>query len=219
MSFCVIEDNVGLVLDLTGHERNHLKLIANLSRGQKARVVSTSVSMSRPRIMLSDEPTNHLEKSKIWLAEDGTLATFPGTFEEHEEEIRSDNKAEVVPMKLLVLFLSRMDCRILESQHGLAGQIFNSLNPMQQEVLEPLTCQAGKVHYYLAMEIPSISITFLWLSYSITGNAVPDCTISLLSPEFGLLGAAVLLINYVRIEIDVPCSGEILINHTSHRSV
>ncbi|KAJ6426167.1 hypothetical protein OIU84_026700 [Salix udensis] len=47
------------------------------------------------------------EKSKILLVEDGTLATFPGTFEEHEEEIRSDIKAEVVPMKLLVLFLSR----------------------------------------------------------------------------------------------------------------
>ncbi|KAJ6316975.1 hypothetical protein OIU78_020126, partial [Salix suchowensis] len=34
------------------------------------------------------------EKSKILLVEDGTLATFPGTFEEHEEEIRSDIKAE-----------------------------------------------------------------------------------------------------------------------------
>ena len=65
MSFCVIEDNVGLVLDLTGHERNHLKLIANLSRGQKDRVVSTSVSMSRPRIMLLDEPTNHLDMPNI----------------------------------------------------------------------------------------------------------------------------------------------------------
>ena len=51
------------------------------------------------------------EKSKFLLVEDGTLATFPGTFEEHEEEIRSDIKTEVVPMKLLVLFLSRfMSC-------------------------------------------------------------------------------------------------------------
>lgn len=52
-----------------------------------------------------------LKRSKIWLVEDGTLATFPGTFEEHEEENQSDIKAEVVPMKLLVLLLSRfMSC-------------------------------------------------------------------------------------------------------------
>jgi hypothetical protein len=38
-----------------------------------------------------------------------------------------------------------------------------------------------------------VSITFIWLSNSITGIAAPDCMISLSSPTFGLLGAAVLL--------------------------
>lgn len=38
----------------------HLIPIAELSGGQKARVVFASLSMSQPHIMLLDEPTNYL---------------------------------------------------------------------------------------------------------------------------------------------------------------
>ncbi|KAK9145713.1 hypothetical protein Sjap_005616 [Stephania japonica] len=110
---------------------NHLTPIAKLSGGQKARVVFTSISMSRPHILLLDEPTNHLdmqsidaladaleeftggvvlvshdsrlisrvcedeEKSQIWVVENGTVRTYPGTFEEYKEELQREIKAEV----------------------------------------------------------------------------------------------------------------------------
>lgn len=110
---------------------NHLTPIAKLSGGQKARVVFTSISMSKPHILLLDEPTNHLdmqsidalgdaleeftggvvlvshdsrlisrvcedeEKSQIWVVENGTVRTFPGTFEEYKEELQKEIKAEV----------------------------------------------------------------------------------------------------------------------------
>ncbi|VVB05668.1 unnamed protein product [Arabis nemorensis] len=44
---------------------NHLSPIAKLSGGQKARVVFTSISMSKPHILLFDEPTNHLDMQSI----------------------------------------------------------------------------------------------------------------------------------------------------------
>ncbi|KAM1457140.1 hypothetical protein ACFX13_035211 [Malus domestica] len=44
---------------------NHLTPIAKLSRGKKARVVLTSISMSRPHILLLDEPTNNLDMQSI----------------------------------------------------------------------------------------------------------------------------------------------------------
>ncbi|XP_022756184.1 ABC transporter F family member 4-like [Durio zibethinus] len=44
---------------------NHLTPIAKLSGGQKARVVFTSISMSKPHILLLDEPTNHLDLQNI----------------------------------------------------------------------------------------------------------------------------------------------------------
>ncbi|KAM7255729.1 hypothetical protein ACFE04_008627 [Oxalis oulophora] len=44
---------------------NHTKPIAKLSGGQKARVVFTSISMSKPHILLLDEPTNHLDMQSI----------------------------------------------------------------------------------------------------------------------------------------------------------
>lgn len=110
---------------------NHLTPIMKLSGGQKARVVFTSISMSKPHILLLDEPTNHLdmqsidaladaldeftggvvlvshdsrlisrvcddeEKSEIWVVEDGTVKSFPGTFEEYKEELQREIKAEV----------------------------------------------------------------------------------------------------------------------------
>ncbi|XP_052187323.1 ABC transporter F family member 4-like [Diospyros lotus] len=110
---------------------NHLTPIAKLSGGQKARVVFTSISMSKPHILLLDEPTNHLdmqsidaladaldeftggvvlvshdsrlisrvcedeERSQIWVVEDGTVRTFPGTFDEYKEELLKEIRAEV----------------------------------------------------------------------------------------------------------------------------
>ncbi|XP_044486559.1 ABC transporter F family member 4-like [Mangifera indica] len=110
---------------------NHLTPIAKLSGGQKARVVFTSISMSKPHILLLDEPTNHLdmqsidaladaldefsggvvlvshdsrlisrvcedeEKSEIWVVENGTVLSFPGSFEEYKEELQREIKAEV----------------------------------------------------------------------------------------------------------------------------
>lgn len=110
---------------------NHLTPIAKLSGGQKARVVFTSISMSRPHILMLDEPTNHLdmqsidaladaldeftggvvlvshdsrlisrvcedeERSEIWVVDNGTVNSFPGTFEEYKEELQREIKAEV----------------------------------------------------------------------------------------------------------------------------
>ncbi|KAL7002596.1 ABC transporter F member 4 [Sarracenia purpurea var. burkii] len=110
---------------------NHLTPIAKLSGGQKARVVFTSISMSKPHILLLDEPTNHLdmqsidaladaldeftggvvlvshdsrlisrvcddeERSEIWVVENGTVRTFPGSFEEYKEELLKEIRAEV----------------------------------------------------------------------------------------------------------------------------
>ncbi|KAL0725633.1 hypothetical protein Bca4012_040232 [Brassica carinata] len=48
---------------LPGH--NHETPIVNLSGGQKARVVLTSISMFKPHILLLDEPTNHLDMQSI----------------------------------------------------------------------------------------------------------------------------------------------------------
>lgn len=110
---------------------NHLTPIAKLSGGQKARVVFTSISMSKPHILLLDEPTNHLdmqsidaladaldeftggvvlvshdsrlisrvceneEVSEIWVVENGTVMSFPGTFDEYKEELQREIRAEV----------------------------------------------------------------------------------------------------------------------------
>ncbi|XVF04843.1 hypothetical protein REPUB_Repub05bG0120300 [Reevesia pubescens] len=110
---------------------NHLTPIAKLSGGQKARVVFTSISMSKPHILLFDEPTNHLdmqsidaladaldeftggvvlvshdsrlissvcedeEKSQIWVVDNGTVKTFPGTFEDYKDELLREIRAEV----------------------------------------------------------------------------------------------------------------------------
>ncbi|KAG6743559.1 hypothetical protein POTOM_052258 [Populus tomentosa] len=141
-------------------------------------------------------------KSEILAVEDETLAVFPETFEEHKEELQSDIKAELAKGKIILDLGSavptQLFCRILESQQGQAGQ---------------------------RLEI-SLKLHFILHTTAHNGIAVPDCIISLSSPTFGLLGAAVLFVstpfphfNYVQIEIDVPCSGEILINYISHQSV
>ncbi|KAF3948044.1 hypothetical protein CMV_025907 [Castanea mollissima] len=44
---------------------NHLILIAKLSGWEKARVVFSSISMSKPHKLLLDEPKNHLDMQSI----------------------------------------------------------------------------------------------------------------------------------------------------------
>ncbi|KAL6615497.1 hypothetical protein ACP70R_037767 [Stipagrostis hirtigluma subsp. patula] len=46
-------------------KENHLTPISNLSGGQRARVVFTSIAMKNPHILLLDEPTNHLDMQSI----------------------------------------------------------------------------------------------------------------------------------------------------------
>lgn len=60
---------------LLGHD--HLSPIAKLSRGQKARVAFISISMSKPRILLLDVPTNHLDMQSVDALADG-LDKFTG---------------------------------------------------------------------------------------------------------------------------------------------
>ncbi|KAJ6864068.1 hypothetical protein NC651_034791 [Populus alba x Populus x berolinensis] len=75
-----------------------------------------------------------MKKSEILVEEDGTLAVFPETFEEHKEELQSDIKAEepwsptfqLAKGKIILdvgsAVRTQLFCRILESQHGQAGQ-------------------------------------------------------------------------------------------------
>ncbi|KAK8482303.1 hypothetical protein V6N11_047134 [Hibiscus sabdariffa] len=94
-------------------------------------VVFTSISMSKPHILLLDEHTNHLdmqsidalpdaldefiggvvlvsndsrlislvcedeEKSQIWVVDNGTVNTFPSTFEDYKDELQTKIRAEV----------------------------------------------------------------------------------------------------------------------------
>ncbi|KAJ4779218.1 ABC transporter F family member 4 [Rhynchospora pubera] len=110
---------------------NHSTAIAKLSGGQKARVVFTSISMSKPHILLLDEPTNHLdmqsidalaealeeftggvvlvshdsrlisrvcndeEKSEIWVVEDGTVRSYPDSFQDYKEELMKEIMTQV----------------------------------------------------------------------------------------------------------------------------
>ncbi|KAJ6864069.1 hypothetical protein NC651_034791 [Populus alba x Populus x berolinensis] len=78
-----------------------------------------------------------MKKSEILVEEDGTLAVFPETFEEHKEELQSDIKAEepwsptfqLAKGKIILdvgsAVRTQLFCRILESQHGQAGQQSN----------------------------------------------------------------------------------------------
>ncbi|XP_011001022.1 PREDICTED: uncharacterized protein LOC105108416 isoform X4 [Populus euphratica] len=75
-----------------------------------------------------------MKKSGILVVEDGTLAAFPVTFEEHKEELQSDIKAEepwsptfqLAKGKIILdvgcAVPTQLFCRILESQHRQAGQ-------------------------------------------------------------------------------------------------
>lgn len=76
-----------------------------------------------------------MKKSEILVEEDGTLAVFPETFEEHKDELQSDIKAEepwsptfqLAKGKIILdvgsAVRTQLFCRILESQHGQAGQV------------------------------------------------------------------------------------------------
>ncbi|KAI3967076.1 hypothetical protein MKW92_010507 [Papaver armeniacum] len=97
---------------------NHLTPIVKLSGGEKARVVFTSISMSKPHIIIDaladalDELTGGVvlvihdsrlisrvcedeEKSQIWIIENGTVESFPMMFDEYKEDLQKEIKAEV----------------------------------------------------------------------------------------------------------------------------
>ncbi|KAJ8425882.1 hypothetical protein Cgig2_033155 [Carnegiea gigantea] len=89
-------------------ELDKQKKAAKKSGSQKARVVFTSISMSKPHILLLDEPTNHLDmQSKDALADalneftggvvlvSDDAPTFPGTLEDYKEELLKEIKAGV----------------------------------------------------------------------------------------------------------------------------
>ncbi|KAG6744552.1 hypothetical protein POTOM_051188 [Populus tomentosa] len=99
--------------------------------------------MNRPIIWICRRSTDALAdaldeftgSSEILVEEDGTLAVFPETFEEHKDELQSDIKAEepwsptfqLAKGKIILdvgsAVRTQLFCRILESQHGQAGQL------------------------------------------------------------------------------------------------
>ncbi|CBI35509.3 unnamed protein product, partial [Vitis vinifera] len=115
-----------------GRYSQHFVDLLTMDETPKARVVFTSISMSKPHILLLDEPTNHLdmqsidaladaldefsggvvlvshdsrlisrvcndeEKSEIWVVENGTVSSFPESFEEYKEELQREIKAEKI---------------------------------------------------------------------------------------------------------------------------
>jgi ATP-binding cassette subfamily F protein 1 len=95
---------------------NHLTPIAKLSGGKKARVVFTSISMSKPHILLLDEPTNHLYMQSIDALADA-LDEFTGgvVLVSHDSRLIScvcedEERSEiwVVKMELRVLTLEHL---------------------------------------------------------------------------------------------------------------
>nr|XP_043614269.1 ABC transporter F family member 4-like [Erigeron canadensis] len=62
---CSKQEPIRAELSKFGLKKDQNKRIAELSGGQKARVVFTSISLSRPHILLLDEPTNHLDMQSI----------------------------------------------------------------------------------------------------------------------------------------------------------
>ncbi|KAL1212530.1 ABC transporter F family member 4 [Cardamine amara subsp. amara] len=83
---------------------NHLTPISDLSGGQKARVVFTSISMSKPHILLLDEPTNHLDMETMDALADA-LDEFTGgvVLVSHDSRLISRVCAEEKKSQILVV--------------------------------------------------------------------------------------------------------------------
>lgn len=58
-------DNVLEIVNLTGHENVHERIIKSFSGGQQARLLLASALIQEPDVLLLDEPTNNLDKSGI----------------------------------------------------------------------------------------------------------------------------------------------------------
>ena len=58
-------DTVLEVVNLTGHEKMHERIIKSFSGGQQARLLLASALIQDPDVLLLDEPTNNLDKAGI----------------------------------------------------------------------------------------------------------------------------------------------------------
>lgn len=74
----------------------HCVPMRQLSGGQKARVVLTTLTLAKPHLLLLDEPTNHLDKESI-TALCASLCSFPGAviMVSHDGRLIQDTGAEL----------------------------------------------------------------------------------------------------------------------------
>lgn len=74
----------------------HLIRIAELSGGQKARVVFASLSLQRPQVLILDEPTNHLDMESVEALVEG-VKNFEGgvVMVSHDARLIMDTESDV----------------------------------------------------------------------------------------------------------------------------
>ncbi|KAJ6870144.1 hypothetical protein NC652_035917 [Populus alba x Populus x berolinensis] len=135
MSFCVIGEIIGLVFDLRGSIFGYWmnRPIIWICR-RSIDALADALDEFTGSVLVCHESRLISRKSEILVEEDGTLAVFPETFEQHKEELQSDIKAEepwsptfqLAKGKIILdvgsAVPTQLFCRILESQHGQAGQ-------------------------------------------------------------------------------------------------
>jgi ATP-binding cassette subfamily F protein 1 len=74
----------------------HLIRIAELSGGQKARVVFASLALQRPQVLILDEPTNHLDMESVEALVEGVKAFEGGVvMVSHDARLIVDTDSEV----------------------------------------------------------------------------------------------------------------------------
>ena len=74
----------------------HLIKIADLSGGQKARVVFASLALQRPHVLMLDEPTNHLDMESVEALIDGVKAFQGGlVMVSHDARLISETECDL----------------------------------------------------------------------------------------------------------------------------